>query len=82
MKLELDGLAITEEQKIVYREEPDRSAPPPVPQPAPVQALWKRTITPDPVLLCGTPSADGKSAKRWVTNHEGTVALIADAEFR
>jgi 3-methylfumaryl-CoA hydratase len=147
------GLAITEEQKIVYRDEPDRNAAPPPPQPAPAQAKWEKVITPDQVLLfrfsaltfnghrihydlpyvtgvegypglivngglstlftfelarehgqtpiarfssrnvrplivnfplhvCGAPSADNRTAKLWVTNHEGAVALIADAEFR
>jgi 3-methylfumaryl-CoA hydratase len=45
------GLAITEEQDIVYRGEPDRNAPAPAPQPAPGRAVWSRSITPDPVLL-------------------------------
>ena len=45
------GLAITEEQDIVYREEPDPNAPPPPPQKAPGQAVWSRNVTPDPVLL-------------------------------
>jgi 3-methylfumaryl-CoA hydratase len=45
------GLAITEEQDIVYREAPTPGAPPPPPQPAPARAVWSRTITPDPVLL-------------------------------
>ena len=45
------GLAITEEQDIVYRGEPDPNAPPPPPQPAPGTASWRRTITPGPVLL-------------------------------
>src|SRR5919202_3299964 len=45
------GLSISEEQDIVYREEPDPNAPPPPPQGAPGKAVWMRTITPDPVLL-------------------------------
>jgi 3-methylfumaryl-CoA hydratase len=45
------GLAITEEQDIVYRADPDPNAPPPPPQKAPGIAVWKRTVTPDPVLL-------------------------------
>jgi 3-methylfumaryl-CoA hydratase len=39
------GVAITEEQDIVYREDP---APP---QSAPGTAVWKKPVTPDPVLL-------------------------------
>jgi 3-methylfumaryl-CoA hydratase len=45
------GLAITEEQDIVYREEPEKGAAPPAPQPAPGTAKWKHTVTPDPVML-------------------------------
>jgi len=45
------GLAITEEQDIVYREEPDANAPPPPPQKAPGEAVWLNRVTPDPVML-------------------------------
>ena len=45
------GLAITEEQDIVYRGEPDPKAPPPPPQAAPGKAVWSRVVTPDPVML-------------------------------
>jgi 3-methylfumaryl-CoA hydratase len=45
------GLAITEEQDIVYRQEPDKNAPPPPPQPAPGTAVWQKRVTPDPVML-------------------------------
>jgi 3-methylfumaryl-CoA hydratase len=45
------GLAISEEQDIVYRGEPDKNAPPPPPQPAPGKAVWQHEVTPDPVLL-------------------------------
>ncbi|MDB5904790.1 MAG: hypothetical protein JWM26_3668 [Betaproteobacteria bacterium] len=146
------GLAITEEQDIVYREEPDPNAPPPAPQRAPGKAVWQRDVTPDPVLLfrysaltfnghrihydhpyvtkeegypnlvmngglttllvyelaranaatplrylasrnvrplfvdrtfsvCAEPAEDGKSAKLWVVDDEGALALSADAEF-
>ena len=45
------GLAISEEQDIVYRGEPDKNAPPPPPQPAPGKAVWQHQVTPDPVML-------------------------------
>lgn len=50
------GVAISEEQDIVYRGEPDRSsspssAPPPAPMAAPGKAVWKHEVTPDPVML-------------------------------
>jgi 3-methylfumaryl-CoA hydratase len=45
------GIAITEEQDIVYREAPAAGAPPSAPQPAPGKAVWSRVVTPDPVML-------------------------------
>ena len=45
------GLAVSEEQDIVYRAEPEPGAPPPAPQPAPAKAVWSKTVTPDPVML-------------------------------
>jgi 3-methylfumaryl-CoA hydratase len=46
-----DGLALTEEQDIVYRPDPNPEDVAPPPQPAPEGAQWTRTIEPDPVLL-------------------------------
>jgi 3-methylfumaryl-CoA hydratase len=54
VKTDLHGpreIAITEEQDIVYRGEPDRNATPPAPQRPPGRAVWSRSLTPDPVLL-------------------------------
>jgi 3-methylfumaryl-CoA hydratase len=45
------GVAISEEQDIVYRGEPDKNAPPQPAQPAPGKAVWKHEVTPDPVML-------------------------------
>jgi 3-methylfumaryl-CoA hydratase len=45
------GLAITEEQDLVYREAAAPGAPPQPPQPAPGRAVWSRIVTPDPVML-------------------------------
>jgi len=45
------GVAIVEEQDLVYRGEPDKNAPPPAPQPAPGNPVWSKTVVPDPVLL-------------------------------
>ena len=42
------GLAVSEEHDIVYR---DVTAPPSAPKPAPTGAVWERIIRPDPVLL-------------------------------
>lgn len=46
-----DGLAMVEEQDIVYRDAPNPADPPPPPTPAPTDATWTREIRPDPLLL-------------------------------
>ncbi|RSB97353.1 acyl-CoA dehydrogenase [Bordetella bronchiseptica] len=45
------GVAIREEQDIVYRDAPAAGAPAPQPTPAPADEQYSRVITPDPVLL-------------------------------
>jgi 3-methylfumaryl-CoA hydratase len=45
------GLAITEEQDLVYREAAPGGTPPQPAQPAPGRAVWSRVVTPDPVML-------------------------------
>lgn len=45
------GLAVTEEQDIVYREAPAPGAAAPAPQPAPGKAVWRNVVTPDAVML-------------------------------
>ncbi len=45
------GVAIVEEQDLVYRGESDKNAPPAAPQPAPGNPVWSKTVVPDPVLL-------------------------------
>jgi 3-methylfumaryl-CoA hydratase len=45
------GLALLEEQDIVFRAAPSDQATQPAPQPAPAEAQFSRQITPDPVLL-------------------------------
>ena len=45
------GVAIREEQDIVYRDAPAPGAPAPQPAAAPTDEHYSRTITPDPVLL-------------------------------
>lgn len=46
-----DGIAITEEHDIVYRENPRDDDPVPTPRIAPQDAQWLDEIHPDPVLL-------------------------------
>lgn len=43
--------AVTEEQEIVYREDPRPGAASPVPRAPPADAAWQREVHPDPVLL-------------------------------
>ena len=75
------GLAITEEQDIVYRAEPDPNAPPPPPQPAPAAAAWKNTVTPDPVMLFRYSALTFNGHRihydhRYVTGTEGYPDLV------
>ncbi|HXT80827.1 MAG TPA: MaoC family dehydratase N-terminal domain-containing protein [Acetobacteraceae bacterium] len=46
-----NGLALTEEHDIVYRDMPQPNEPPARPRPAPADATWRRDIAPDPVML-------------------------------
>lgn len=43
--------SVVEEHDLVFRQPPDPAEPPPPPRPAPGEAVWRRTIHPDPVLL-------------------------------
>jgi len=45
------GVALVDEQDIVYRDNPKAGDSPPLPQAAPAEAEWIRTIVPDAVLL-------------------------------
>jgi 3-methylfumaryl-CoA hydratase len=45
------GVALTEEQDLVYRENAKLGEAAPKPQPAPTESAWERTIRPDDVLL-------------------------------
>ncbi|MGQ0749988.1 MAG: FAS1-like dehydratase domain-containing protein, partial [Betaproteobacteria bacterium] len=75
------GLAISEEQDIVYRAEPDPNAPSPAPQPAPATAVWKHTVTPDPVMLFRYSALTFNGHRihydhRYVTGTEGYPDLV------
>ena len=75
------GVAVSEEQDIVYRGEPDPSAPPPTPQPAPAGAAWKNTVTPDPVMLFRYSALTFNGHRihydwRYVTGTEGYPDLV------
>jgi 3-methylfumaryl-CoA hydratase len=77
------GLAITEEQDIIYRGEPDPKAPPPPPQPVPGKAVWRHEMTADPVLLFRYSALTFNGHRihydwRYVTQVEGYPDLIVN----
>ena len=75
------GAAISEEQDLVYRAEPDPNAPLPSPQPAPGNAVWQKTITPDPVMLFRYSALTFNGHRihydlPYVTKTEGYLGLV------
>ncbi len=77
------GLAITEEQDIIYRGNPDPKAPPPPPQPVPGKAVWLHEVTADPVLLFRYSALTYNGHRihydwRYVTREEGYPDLIVN----
>jgi 3-methylfumaryl-CoA hydratase len=75
------GVAITEEQDIVYREDPDPNAPPAPPQRAPGTAVWKKAVTPDVVMLFRYSALTFNGHRihydhPYVTGVEGYPALV------
>jgi 3-methylfumaryl-CoA hydratase len=77
------GLAVTEEQDIIYRGEPDPNAPPPPAQPPPGRPVWSRAITADPVLLFRYSALTFNGHRihydwRYVTGVEGYPDLIVN----
>src|SRR6266540_7141527 len=76
-----DGLAITEEHDIVYRDNSGPADPVPKPQPAPAQPAWRRDIVPDDVLLFRYSALTFNGHRihydrRYVTEVEGYPGLI------
>lgn len=77
------GLAITEEQDIIYRGEPDPKAAPPQPQPVPGKPVWRHEMTADPVLLFRYSALTFNGHRihydwRYVTQTEGYPDLIVN----
>lgn len=75
------GLAIVEEQDIVYRGEPDPKAAPAPAQPAPADAKWSKTVTPDEVMLFRYSALTFNGHRihydnPYVTQKEGYPALV------
>ncbi|MHA1536674.1 MAG: FAS1-like dehydratase domain-containing protein [Alphaproteobacteria bacterium] len=75
------GLAIEEQQSVVYRaEKQEGEAPPPAVAP-PAEAVWRRTIKPDPVLLFRYSALTFNSHRihydqPYATNVEGYPGLL------
>jgi len=76
-----DGVALTEEHDIVYREAPAPGEAPPGPRPAPTAPAWRRDIVPDDVLLFRYSALTFNGHRihydrRYVTEVEGYPGLI------
>ena len=76
-----NGLAIIEEHDIVYRDAPGPDDKPVTPTPAPTDAKWSKTITPDDVLLFRYSALTFNGHRihydrKYVTEVEGYPGLI------
>ena len=76
-----EGVAVTEEQDIVYRGMPIPGEAPPAPRPAPAGAAWRRAIVPDDVLLFRYSALTFNGHRihydrRYVTQEEGYPGLV------
>jgi 3-methylfumaryl-CoA hydratase len=77
-------VAVVEEHDIVYRDHPQSNAPATQPKLAPTDAVWSRTITPDPVLLFRYSALTFNGHRihydrNYVTEVEGYPGLIVHA---
>jgi 3-methylfumaryl-CoA hydratase len=76
-----DGVAVIEEHDIVYREAARPGEAAPAPRPAPADALWRRTVAVDPVLLFRYSALTFNGHRihydhRYVTEEEGYPGLV------
>ena len=76
-----EGLALTEEQDLVYRALAKPGDPPSPPQPAPAGAVWERAIQPDDVLLFRYSALTFNGHRihydrRYATETEGYPGLV------
>ncbi len=76
-----NGLALTEEHDIVYRDMPAADEPPARVRPAPADGVWRRDIVPDPVLLFRYSALTFNGHRihydrSYVTQEEGYPGLI------
>ena len=75
------GVALTEEHDIVFRDFPHPGDPAPAPPPAPTDAVWQRTIHPDDVLLFRYSALTFNTHRihydrRYATEVEGYPGLV------
>jgi 3-methylfumaryl-CoA hydratase len=78
-----DGLALEDERRTVFREEVKSGERNQAPrrEPAPAEVPWRRTITPDPVLLFRFSALTFNSHRihydlKWATEMEGYPGLV------
>jgi len=76
-----EGIALTEEQDLVYRDRAKPGDPAPAPQPAPADALWEHTVQPDDVLLFRYSALTFNGHRihydrRYATETEGYPGLV------
>jgi 3-methylfumaryl-CoA hydratase len=76
-----DGIAIAEEQDIVYRDQAKRGEPAPAARPAPAGAAWGRAVQPDEVLLFRYSALTFNGHRihydrRYATETEGYPGLV------
>jgi 3-methylfumaryl-CoA hydratase len=76
-----EGIALTEEQDLVYRANAKPGDPTPAPQPAPSGAAWERVVQPDDVLLFRYSALTFNGHRihydrRYATETEGYPGLV------
>jgi 3-methylfumaryl-CoA hydratase len=76
-----DGIAIAEEQDIVYRDQAKRGEPAPAARPAPARAAWERAVQPAEVLLFRYSALTFNGHRihydrRYATETEGYPGLV------
>lgn len=80
------GLVLTEDHDIVYRDMPQPGDSPPAPKPAPEQSAWRQEITPDPVMLFRYSALTFNGHRihydrSYVTEVEGYPGLVVHGPF-
>jgi 3-methylfumaryl-CoA hydratase len=80
------GIALSEEQDIVYREDPRPGDPPPPARQAPAAQEWSREISPDPVLLFRYSALTLNGHRihydhKYATDVEGYPGLVVHGPF-